>query len=140
MRDQGDMPYIVIEREGSGVGAFILGALVGAGVALLFAPQSGPETQEEIKERARQLRSAAGERMREAQKTLEERFDAARTGVQERMENVREAVVAGREAAQDARTELQRKIEQSKVAYRAGIEAAREAARPEEETGDETDA
>ncbi len=50
MRDHDETPYIVIEREGGGgLGSFILGALVGAGLALLFAPQSGEETQEEIK-------------------------------------------------------------------------------------------
>ena len=32
MRDHDDGAYIVIEREGGGVGTFILGALVGAAV------------------------------------------------------------------------------------------------------------
>ncbi|HSR43351.1 MAG TPA: YtxH domain-containing protein, partial [Longimicrobiales bacterium] len=80
MRDQ-DEPYIVIERDSGGsLGAFVLGALVGAGVALLFAPQSGEETQEELRSRARELRGAAEERVREAQKVLEARLDDARAG------------------------------------------------------------
>ena len=38
MRNQEEAPYIVIERDkGGGVGAFVLGALVGAGIALLLA-------------------------------------------------------------------------------------------------------
>ncbi len=129
MRDRDDVPYIVIEREsGGGLGSFLLGALVGAGVALLLAPQSGKETQEEIRARALQFRSAAGERVREAQKNLEGRLSAAREGVQARVETVREAVESGRQAAREARVELERKLEASKAAYRAGVEAAREAA------------
>ncbi len=51
------------ERDWRGTGVFTLGAvagaLVGAGVALLLAPQSGIETREEIASRARRLRSRA---------------------------------------------------------------------------------
>ena len=59
MRDQDDVPYIVIERDsGGGLGSFVLGALVGAGLALLFAPKSGAETQEDLKEQAALVRQA----------------------------------------------------------------------------------
>lgn len=68
MRDRDDVPYIVIERESTtGMGSFVVGALVGAGLALLFAPQSGKETQEEIRVRANKLRGAAEERMLDMQ-------------------------------------------------------------------------
>ena len=67
MRDHDDVPYIVIERGGgSQTGTFIMGALLGAGLALLFAPKSGEETQAELKARARQLRDTAEERVRVA--------------------------------------------------------------------------
>ncbi len=127
MRDHDDVPYIVIERDsGGGAGSFLLGALVGAGLALLFAPKSGEETQEELKEQARKLRVVAEERVREAQRQLEERLDVAREGVAGRYEEVRDAVNAGRSAAVDARGELEDKLERSKKAYRAGVSAARE--------------
>ena len=127
MRDHDERPYVVIEREGSGgLGSFILGALVGAGLALLFAPQSGEETQEEIKSRAVKLKDTARERVREAQETFEGRLSTAREHVQARVDSVREAVDSGRKAAVEARGELEKKLERSKAAYRAGIEAARE--------------
>jgi len=51
------------ERDWRGAGILslgvIAGALVGAGVALLFAPQSGEETRERIADRARSLGSRA---------------------------------------------------------------------------------
>jgi len=128
MRNHDEGPYIVIEREsGGGVGSFVLGALVGAGLALLFAPKTGAETQEELKEQARKLRVIAEERVRDAQLQLEERFGEAREGVASRYDEVRDAVSAGRAAAADARTELEGRLEQSKSAYRAGMSAAREA-------------
>ena len=127
MRDHDDMPYIVIERDsGGGVGSFLLGAMVGAGLALLFAPKSGEETQEDLKEQAKRLRVAAEERVREAQRQLEERLDDAREGVSTRYDDVRDAVSAGREAAIAARADLEGKLERSKAAYRAGVSAARE--------------
>jgi gas vesicle protein len=127
MRDHDEAPYIVIERDsGGGVGSFVLGALVGAGLALLFAPKSGAETQEELKQQARKLRTAAEERVREAQRQLEQRLDDVREGVQTRLGDVKEAVNTGRSAAADARSDLEHKLQRSKAAYRAGVRAARE--------------
>ena len=131
MRDHDEMPYVVVEREGAGgLGSFILGALVGAGLALLFAPKSGEETQAEIKTQAMKLRDVAKDRVRDAQTNLEGRLDTAREHVQARVESVREAVDSGRKAAVDARSDLEKKLERSKAAYRAGIEAAREVGDP----------
>lgn len=135
MRDRED-PYIVIEQKGgSGVGSFIVGALLGAGVALLLAPYSGEETQEEIKERARRLKTSAGDQIRTAQKNIEERLDHTRDEIMDRVGTVREAVQSGRQAAREARTDLEHKLERSKAAYRAGVDAARETG----EEGDEVD-
>ncbi|HUF76579.1 MAG TPA: YtxH domain-containing protein [Longimicrobiales bacterium] len=137
MRDQDDMPYIVIERDrGGGVGSFVLGALVGAGLALLFAPKAGAETQEELKEHARKLRSSAEERVREAQRQLEERLEDVREGVQTRFDGVKDAMTAGRTAATDARDDLEKKLQRSKSAYRAGVQAAREVISTEAEDGE----
>lgn len=129
MRNQDDLPYILVERDSGGsFGSFCLGALVGAGLALLFAPQSGEETQEEIRVGAQKLRAAAEERMREAQVTLEDRLENVREGVESHVELVRDAVESGRMAAEEARTDLEDKLERSKAAAKAGIAAAREAA------------
>ena len=141
MRDHDEVPYIVIERDGgSQVGSFVIGALVGAGLALLFAPKSGVETQEELKEHARRLHGTAEERMREAQKQLEERLEVAREGVQERVESVKSALDAGREAAREARGDLEKKLETSKAAYRAGVDAARETVAADAEGDDDAEA
>ena len=140
MGEQKDAPTIIIERDsGGGLGSFVLGALVGAGVALLLAPKTGEETQEELKAKALKLKSATKDRLREAHTRLEERLGEAREGVHARVETVKEAVDAGRLAAREARDELEKKLEKSKAAYRAGIEAARESGdedEDEEEAGE----
>jgi len=139
MGNRDDGPYYVIEREsGGGVGPFLLGAILGAGIALLYAPRSGEETQKDLKDRARKLRGAAEDRMREVQEQVEARLEQARAELLERVEAIREAVDSGREAAHEAREDLEEKIERSKAAYRAGVDAARSAAKGEGE-GNEID-
>ena len=143
MSNQEDLPYIIVERDSGGsFGSFCLGALVGAGLALLFAPQSGEETQEEIRARAKKLRAAAEERMREAQLSIEGRLENVREGVESRVELVRDAVQSGRAAAEEARTDLEAKLKRTKAAAKAGIAAAREVAvdgtgSPEDDAGEE---
>ena len=46
-------PYVIVERREIGVGPFLIGIALGAGVALLLAPQSGEETRRGIARRAR---------------------------------------------------------------------------------------
>lgn len=134
MSDRDDGPYFVIEREsGSSVGPFILGALLGAGAALLLAPRSGEETQREIRERAVHLRDQAEEKVREAQHQVEARLDQARAELMDRVDAVREAVDSGKDAAQKARHDLEDRIERSKEAARAGVEAARKTAEADDE-------
>ena len=48
----------------------ILGALVGAGLALLLAPQSGAETRRDLARRARQLADDSRDRYDEARRRL----------------------------------------------------------------------
>ena len=53
------------EHESNGrtfAAGLLLGALIGAGVALLFAPQSGEDTRRLIKRRARRFAADARER------------------------------------------------------------------------------
>ena len=56
-----DEPYVIVERErvGSGAGSLLLGLAVGAGLALLLAPQTGEETRRSIARRARRASEAA---------------------------------------------------------------------------------
>ena len=43
------------EKKGSGVGKFIAGAAIGAGLGILFAPKSGKETRQDLKKKMDEL-------------------------------------------------------------------------------------
>jgi gas vesicle protein len=126
MRDYDDdgIPYVVIERTGSGLISFVWGALIGAAAALLLAPKSGAETQQELKERARRLRERAEEKAGELQDTLqdaftqgrrqvEEKYEVAKGKVQEGRERAQHALDAGKKAARAARSEMETRMGQS---------------------------
>jgi gas vesicle protein len=136
--DYDDDPYVVIEKHSGGVSTFLIGLAVGAGLALLFAPQSGVETRRRIARTARRAQQAAADAVGDVTDRVTETFDTARARVAERIDEAREAievkvghveqaVVAGREAARQARTDLERRLAETKAAYGAGAQVARDA-------------
>jgi gas vesicle protein len=138
-REREQQPVMVVERSESGLGAFFLGLLIGAGVALLFAPQSGAETRRAIRRRTRELVDAAGRKADElrglveegyerGRERVEEGLEAARRSVSERREAVRDAAEAGRAAVQSARDELERRLSEARSARRASRTPAPESA------------
>ena len=140
--DHDDEPYIVIEKHSGGdVGNLLLGVLIGAGVALLFAPRSGQETRREIRRTARQAGDAVKgvaqevtgqvvETFEGAKVRVEEQIESARAAIESKKRQVSRAMEAGREAAQQAREDLERRLAETKAAYNAGGEVARSARRP----------
>lgn len=122
-------PFVVIEREEAGIGTLLLGAAIGAGIALLLAPRSGADTRRMIGHQARHT----GDRLREAaadvaenvtlqannvRDRVSERVGAARDAVRRGQDQVLDAVDAGRFAAVEARSELERRIAENKAARR----------------------
>lgn len=83
--------------EGAGAGsillAFILGAVSGAAVALLYAPATGNETREYLGDRAREGRERAAAAAEKGRDILKEGRETLST-----------AIDRGREAYQQART------------------------------------
>jgi gas vesicle protein len=133
-----DQPYVVIERRSdSGVGGFLLGIAIGAGVALLLAPRSGAATRRDIKRRAIRVRRAAEnvaadvtdtvvDTFQEARRRVEDQIDSALNVVDAKKQQMHRAMEAGRAAAREARDELEQRIAESKAAYRAGAAVVRE--------------
>ena len=122
-------PYVIIERQDSAIGPLLLGIALGAGVALLFAPQSGEETRGGIARSARRARNAAqdfvedvtdtvADKFNEVKSTVEEKLEATLDAVDVRKRRVTNAYRAGRAAARDARGELEQRIAETKAAYK----------------------
>ena len=82
--------------EGAGAGsillAFLLGAVSGAAVALLYAPQSGRETRELLGEKANEARARAAEAAARG-----------RDAINQGRETLTTAIERGREAYEQAR-------------------------------------
>ena len=84
-------------RDGAGAGtvmlAFIVGAVAGAAVALLYAPASGQETRDYL-----------GEKTREGRERAAQAAAKGRELVNQGREHLSAAIEKGREAYQQART------------------------------------
>ena len=57
----------------SGFTTFAVGAIIGAGVALLYAPQSGKETRKLLARKGKQLRNKAQDTVESAQEFIHDR-------------------------------------------------------------------
>jgi len=83
-------------EDGAGTGtvllAFLLGAVSGAAVALLYAPASGRDTREYLGERAREGRERAAEAAQKGRQVINQGRETLAT-----------AIERGREAYQQAR-------------------------------------
>ena len=122
-------PYVIVEKQEIGIGPFLLGIALGAGVALLFAPQSGQETRRGIARSAKRAQDAAQDFVEDVSGTVADKFKEVRTSVEERIEatidavddrkrRVTNAFHAGRAAAREARGELEQRIAETKAAYK----------------------
>ena len=85
--------------------SFLLGALSGAALAILFAPRSGRETREilgeklrETAERSRQLGERAVEKGKEVAEDASSLVDRGRDVLEKRRDRLAAAVEAGRQA------------------------------------------
>ena len=80
------------DSSGSVMVAFVIGALAGAAVALLYAPASGEETREYLGQKAREGKAKAREAMEQGREYYVQNRD-----------NIVNAVERGREAFNQAR-------------------------------------
>lgn len=118
----------IIETD-SGAGAkwFLFGAILGAGLGLLFAPQSGERTRRELGRRARQLRDDAEERWDDLRDEVEDRGRRLKEGAEEWVEEVKDEVREGKRTlerkAASARDDLERRLSEARSRRRAGVAA-----------------
>jgi gas vesicle protein len=124
-----ERPYVVVERQQSGAGSLFLALALGAGLALLLAPQSGKDTRRSIARRARRAQQAAQDFVEDVSGTVADKFNDVRATVEERIEatfdavdakkrQVTNAFEAGRAAARQSRGELEHRIAERKAAYK----------------------
>ena len=91
MRDEG-------YSSGSVLLSFLLGGVVGAGLALLFAPQSGRETRQQIKDLTDDVKDKTTEYVKQAKEKAASIVDDGKGYYDEKKSILKSAVEAGKEA------------------------------------------
>ena len=125
MADHDDLPYIVIERHTGAPAAFLWGAMLGAGIALLFAPRSGRETRGEIRAASLRLRDRAEDAVRGVADSVQETIGGVRGEVEGRIDAARDAFEAGRRAARDTRRDMESRVREVRAGVRGATDAVR---------------
>jgi len=123
-----DRDVTVIETgSGSGVRWFLLGAAIGAGLGLLFAPQSGERTRNEIAQRGRKLRQRAQSTLEDLSDEVHVRGRKIKERAAEFVDDVLEEVQEGKRTveqnASTAREEMERRLADARARARAAVGA-----------------
>ncbi len=84
--------------SGSVLLSFLLGGVVGAGLALLFAPQSGRETRQQIKDLADDVKEKSAEYVTQAKEKATSLVEEGKGYYDEKKSILKSAVEAGKEA------------------------------------------
>jgi gas vesicle protein len=85
-----------------GLSSFLLGLGVGVAIGMLFAPKSGEETREIIKNKAGEGTDYLKQRSSDIRQTAAEWVDKGRDALGKQKETIAEAMEAGRQAYRDA--------------------------------------
>jgi gas vesicle protein len=85
----------------NGLSSFLLGLGVGVGIGMLFAPKSGQETRDMIKNKAGESGDFLKQRSADFQKTAGEWVDKGKEALGRQRDHIADAVEAGRQAYRD---------------------------------------
>ncbi|MEP6601285.1 MAG: YtxH domain-containing protein [Nitrospirota bacterium] len=85
-----------------GMGAFLAGVLIGAGVALLLAPQSGAETRGMLRDYAGRAKDELKQRGQEVKSTLDRAMESGKEAFESAKERGKDFYGSGKEAIRDA--------------------------------------
>lgn len=99
---------LVVDRGSSGFGWLMIGAAIGAGLALLYAPRTGEETRREIGRRWDDLKEEAEEKLEEFSEGLQEGREKIRAKIERLVDADRDGERESRPAS--AREELERRL------------------------------
>lgn len=85
-------------NSGSVLLSFLLGGMVGAGLALLMAPQSGQETRRKIRELADDVKERTTDYVAQAREKVLSTVDKGKETLEEKKSAIAAAFEAGKEA------------------------------------------
>jgi|WetSurMetagenome_2_1015567.scaffolds.fasta_scaffold817623_1 gas vesicle protein len=91
---------------GTFLAGLVLGGLVGAAMAMLLAPASGPDTRRQIREKSLELKSQAELQVEEARKRAEELQERSRVVLEEQKAKLTQAIDDVKQGASQVKTDL----------------------------------
>lgn len=121
-----DDDVTIIEKSAS-ISSFLWGALIGAGIMLLYAPRSGVDTRRELSGSFRRMRDTADAALRDMQDSVNETVQEVRESVQSQVDATRSAFTGSRDAAQGVRSDIGQRWEQGRDAVRSAYRPSRPA-------------
>lgn len=86
----------------NGLSSFLLGLGVGVGLGMLFAPKSGSETRQLIKEKAGEGTDYLKQRGTDIKQTASEWVEKGKEALGRQKDNIADAVEAGRQAYRES--------------------------------------
>lgn len=95
------------DNTGSKVSYFLVGLGVGTLLGILFAPKSGEETREYLRDKADEGKEYAQRKARELRERADEIVDRGKDAVRHQKENVTSAIDAGRAAYEREKAKAQ---------------------------------
>ena len=124
VRDERDVTVIEAD-SGAGLKWFLLGAAIGAGIGILFAPQSGERTRRDLVRRGRRLRAQAEDKLDDLTDEVKVRGRKLKESVTEFADEVVDEVKDGKRklerSALTAREELERRLADARARARAAV-------------------
>jgi gas vesicle protein len=93
------------DNDGGGILWFLAGLGIGAALGILYAPKTGEETRQQIREAAEQSADVVKERARQAKEQAGSWADKGRDYLNAQKDQVRSAYEAGRQAYREATTD-----------------------------------
>jgi gas vesicle protein len=93
------------DDENGGVLWFLAGLGIGAALGILYAPKTGEETRQQLRQAAEQGRGVVKDRVRQAREQAGTWADKGREYLNSQKEQIRSAYEAGRQAYHEATTD-----------------------------------
>lgn len=106
-------------RGGSALMGFVAGAMVGAGLALLFAPASGAETRKKLGQAAGRMRDGVGEQIHNAKDQLGHAKERVTDQLGHAKERVTDQIGSAKERFGELKSDVNAAIDSGREAFRS---------------------
>ncbi|HEY4099794.1 MAG TPA: YtxH domain-containing protein [Gemmatimonadales bacterium] len=121
-----DRDVTVIETgSGSGFGWFLVGAALGVGLGVLFAPAEGGRTRRDLVRRSRRFRVRAGEALEDISDGIQTKGRKLKESVEDFADEVLDDVRDGKRKVErntsHARDEMERRLAEARARARAAV-------------------